>query len=200
MASLVLVIVMSTVAFVLTNSLADAAFARQREAATNLAATVLEDVKIEPWAALSLGLSTLDPTLSADKNITPMGGPPECYQGSPLDIDGKLAVVPGTCPTSNPWFDPSCLKLASSNVGISPFTVNSNGLLGQHEFCTTVNKSLYAIDIYPTENTGTTRTVTPPLTVSVVVTWANPARRGLLDHVVSTTQISQCQVNALCSS
>lgn len=191
-ATLVLVIVMFSVTYVMVNSLADTAYARQRSQATNLANQTIEEVRALPWSTIEQGMSATD--LLGDTNIVG-----NCFEGNPLDV----ASVVGTqaCSTSN-WQDPACL---SQSIGASPPAASalvSPAPISPHQACYKVGTLVYAVDVYVTgtSNTSYLTGSSLPLTATVVVTWSHALRNGLSDHVVTTTELSNCiKGNAQCS-
>lgn len=203
-AMLVLVTVMFSLTYVLVNSLADTAYARQRSQATNLANQIIEQVRALPWSTIEQGMSATDILTSGDANVTG-----NCFEGSPLDLStgilGAGAVGSQSCTAgTSAWQDPSCLSQAVSSLPAPPQPPVSSGMvpapISPHQACYQVGTLAYAVDVYIT---GTSGSVYPasslPLTATVVVTWAHALRHGLSDHVVTTTELSNCtKGNAQC--
>ncbi|HWG74730.1 MAG TPA: hypothetical protein VG184_11825 [Acidimicrobiales bacterium] len=201
-ASMVMLIIMLSVAYVLTGSLGDVAYAKQRDAAVTLANTVVEDLKAQPWATVAAGLSSTDTTLATDQNIQG-----NCYEGISLDIDGTVPTPTSSCAAVT-WHDPACLT-GSLSTSFLPAGGVTPTPLSPHEQCTTVNGARFGVDVYPTAPPQTDVASNPPLTITVVVTWAKPVlggtpvngqqvANGLQDHVVTTFALSECQVGVAC--
>ncbi|MEN3274013.1 MAG: hypothetical protein V7636_2774 [Actinomycetota bacterium] len=73
-ASGVIALVMSSLAYMGTAAFKDAAIARNRQVATGLASQALEQVRALPYDTVSLGLSTTDLAAGTDSNVTVVGG------------------------------------------------------------------------------------------------------------------------------
>ncbi|MGH9076915.1 MAG: type IV pilus modification PilV family protein [Acidimicrobiales bacterium] len=198
MASAVMLVTMLSVAYVLTGSLAQAAYARQREAAVNLANTVIEDAKALPWTTLQAGMSSGDATLSpsADPNIAQdPGSGGLCFEAAPLDVDGT-ATATDLCP-QEPWVQPACLSGASAPVSLDAGALGAGAPLAPHQFCVVVDNERFGVDTYVTTPGGTS--TEPPLVFSVVVSWVPSFKAATLNHVVTTTEITNCQVRTTCT-
>lgn len=201
MAMLVMAIVMGSVGYVLTNSLLDAAYSRQRSVAINLANQTVEEVRALGWVQIEKGMSTSDPTFTTttDPNITvhqdSNGANYYCFAGQPLDVNSIVGPPSGSTSgcASSAWADPPCLT--GSGVAFpTASSLTSPQPLSPHQSCYAAGGTTYGVDIYISGGPGP---VTPPLTATVVVSWARPIRGGLADHIVSTTQLSSClTVNA----
>jgi Tfp pilus assembly protein PilV len=219
-AMLVLITAIFSLTYVLVNSLADTAYARQRVAATNLANQTLEEVRALPWSVIEGGMnateltangtycglsqSSCDPNLAA-VTVTVDGVPSTgyCFEGYPLDVGtAGGSVVAGSSTdcansgstASTAWSDPDCLSVSSSHLGAPPSATSlySPAPIYPHQACYTVGSLTYAVDVYLTGVAGATYPGSQPLTATVVVTWGRPLRQGLSDHVVSTTVLSPC--------
>lgn len=202
-AMLVLVVVMFSLTYVLINSLADTAYARQRAQATNLANQTVEELRSLPWQTIEAGMNqpegayTDDPTYSSDSNITTGG---RCFEGSSLLVaaTGGLATIAGadvcTLTSSNEtWQDPSCLS-QTVTAPVPPATsLLSPAPISPHQACYAIGSVDYAVSVYITGPTGQTYPGSADaLTATIVVTWSRPVRGGLSDHVVTTTELSSC--------
>ena len=190
-ATLVLVIVMFSVTYVMVNSLADTAYARQRSEAINLANQTIEEVRALPWATIEQGMTATD--LIGDTNVVG-----NCFEANALDI----ASVVGTqaCSTSS-WADPSCLTQSVTATPPAASALVSPAPISPHQACYKVGTLTYAVDVYITGTSGTSYLTgsSQPLTATVVVTWSHAFRSGLSDHVVTTTELSNClKGNAQC--
>jgi type II secretory pathway pseudopilin PulG len=74
LASGVIALVMSSLAYMGTVAFKDAALARNRQVATGLASEALEQVRALPYDTVALGLSTADLAAGTDSNVTVSGG------------------------------------------------------------------------------------------------------------------------------
>ena len=194
-AMLVLIVAVFSLTYILVNSLADTAYARQRAYATNLANQTIEEVRSIPWSSLtaphlSTGMVATDVTGSTqptcgvypggcDANVSTSG----CFEGKALWVGGTSL----SCAVGGPtlWQDPGCL---SQNVSQSPplaSSLSSPQPVSPHQSCYLVGGLKYAVDVYITGSGNL-------LTATVYVTWGHPFRSGLSDHVVSTTELSPC--------
>lgn len=180
MAMVVMAIVMTSLTLVLVNSLVDTAYNRQRTQALTLANQAIEEVRALGWATVQQGLSASD--LAGDSNIAN-----NCFEDQPLDVGGVIGAQSGCVPKA--WTDPSCLTGSGSALPTAG-TLLSPVPLTPHQVCYNVNGRTYGLDVYVTGGSG--NPAIPPLTLTVVVSWAHPVRGGLADHVVTTTQLSSC--------
>lgn len=200
MASLVLFIVLGSLSYVLINSLVDTAYASQRNTATNLANQTVEEVRALPFSTLEGGMVASD--LSGDANVvvTTTG---DCFQDQPLDVYSSLlgtgVVGSAALCTSKAWQDPSCLTAGPVQTLPTSSTLTSPQPVDPHQQCYKVGTNTYGVDVYITGTTAVT--AGPPLFATVVVSWANPIRHGLPDHVVTTTELSNCATgsSSLCT-
>lgn len=189
-AMVVLVIVMTALAQVLVSSLQDTAYARQRNEALTLANQAIEETKALGWSVVSEGMSASDLAASGDTNATG-----DCFEGHALDVGGQVGSSAG-CP-SLAWSDPSCLGSTTAPPLPGAAALTSPAPISPHQTCYRVNDTTYGVDEYVT---GAAGPASAPLTATVVVSWSNPDRPGLADHVVTTTELSSClTVGALCS-
>lgn len=201
-AMLVLVIVMFSLTYVMVNSLADTAYARQRSEATNLANQTIEEIRALPWTTIEQGMTATD--LVGDNNVTA-----NCFEGNPLDIASVVVTVTPACTSSSSssWVDPACLSQTVTATPPAASNLVSPAPISPHQSCYKVGTSptalTYAIDVYITGTSGTSylnNGSTLPLTATVVVTWSHAFRNGLSDYVVTTTELSNClKGNAQCS-
>lgn len=219
-AMLVLMTAIFSLTYVLVNSLADTAYARQRVAATNLANQTLEDVRALPWSVIEGGMSSTELTAnetycslsqtSCDPNLAAItvtvNGVPSagyCFEGYPLDVGlasgstisgSSTACANSGSTASTAWSDPYCLNESLSQLSSPPSatTLASPAPIYPHQACYKVGSLKYAVDVYLTGVAGATYPGSQPLTATVVVTWGKAFRHKLSDHVVSTTVLSPC--------
>lgn len=219
-AMLVLVTAIFSLTYVLVNSLADTAYARQRVTATNLANQTLEEVRALPWSVIEGGMSatelaangtqcglaqsSCDPNLaSVTVTVDGVPGTGYCFEGYPVDVGlvGGSTVTGSSTDCANSgsaastaWSDPDCLSESSSQLSAPPSatSLSSPAPIFPHQACYTVGSLTYAVDVYLTGVSGATYPGSQPLTATVVVTWGRPLRHNLSDHVVSTTVLSPC--------
>jgi type II secretory pathway pseudopilin PulG len=190
-AMLILVMVVFSLTYILVNSLADTAYARQRSEATVLANQAIEEIRSLPWSTIEKGMNPSpllapDTTIATDTNIVG-----NCFEGSPLDIDYLVGTQ--AC-TTNAWRDPTCLTRTGLQPPPSASSLTSPQPISPHEACYLVGTKVYGVDVYITGLSGTSYLAgsNQALTATVVVTWARPFRNGLSDHVVTTTELSNC--------
>jgi prepilin-type N-terminal cleavage/methylation domain-containing protein len=196
MALLVMTIVVTSLAYVLTNALIDTAYARQRATAVTLANQTVEELRALPWATLENGLVTVqnssespDSTYTTDTNIS--NG---CFDNEPLDVNGSGS---GSCSgTVPPWSNPGCLSSATSAPPVAS-ALTSPEPLDPHQACYKVSGTGYGVDVYITWVAGT---ALPPVSATVVVSWDNALRPGVDERIVTTTQISNCEVGVSCDA
>jgi prepilin-type N-terminal cleavage/methylation domain-containing protein len=194
-AMMVLVVVMFSVTYVLVNSLADTAYARQRSEATNLANQTIEEIRALPWSTINQGMTATD--LIGDANVVG-----NCFEGNPLDIASVVGTQ--TC-TMSSWQDPACLSQTVTTALPDASALVSPAPISPHQGCYRVGTTdplTYAVDVYITGTSGSSYLLgsSAPLTATVVVSWAHAFRNGLSDHVVTTTELSDCiKGNSVCS-
>jgi len=206
-AMMIMAVVMFSLTLVLVNSLVDTAYNRQRNEAINLANQTVEEVRALGWSTIQQGMSPSDTTLTAtaDPNLyNPTGTTTYCFEDQPLDetttvsgqSEGSIGSQTACAPVA--WGDPACLKNGPAPALPSASSLTSPAPISPHQQCYTVGGQVYGIDVYLTGGPGTP--AAPPLTATVVVSWAHPIRGGLSDHIVTTTQISSClTVGANCT-
>ncbi|HEX4865259.1 MAG TPA: hypothetical protein VFV02_14405 [Acidimicrobiales bacterium] len=180
MAMLIMTIVMTSLTYVMYNSLTDVAYSRQRSTALTLANQAIEEVRSLPASTIEVGMnSTGDSTWSEDPNLTG-----NCFEQQPLDVNGTKATT--SCGGSS-WTTPSCNTVASTPPTAS--SLQSPAPLSPHLACYTVGGRTFGVAVYLTGDPHAL-----PLTVWAVVWWLHSLRAGLQNHVVSSTSISSCLV------
>jgi Tfp pilus assembly protein PilV len=180
MAILVMTIVMTSLTYVMYNSLSDVAYSRQRSAALSLANQAIEEVRSLQAGTIKNGMSgTSDPTWSQDPNVTS-----SCFEGQRLDVNGGN---PATSCGATTWTNPTCPSVASTAP--SAANLSSPAPLSPHLACYTVDGRTYGVAVYLTGDPNVL-----PLTVWAVVWWPKPVRGGLESHVVTSTSLSDCLV------
>lgn len=92
-ASGVLMLVLSSLAYVGTVAFADAALARNRQTATALANETLEQVRALPYATVALGMLTSDIASGADPEIVSSGGVYR-FRGERIPNGNNAAITP----------------------------------------------------------------------------------------------------------
>jgi type II secretory pathway pseudopilin PulG len=90
----ILAVLMLSLAYVGTASLADVAYARQRDQASALANQALEEVRALPFATVAAGLSTSDVESGSDPRITPCDNGAYCFGGEEIPTGDNPDVVP----------------------------------------------------------------------------------------------------------
>jgi hypothetical protein len=181
---LIMAIVMFSLSMVLINSLVDTAYNRQRNQAVSLANQTIEELRALGWPTIRQGMAATD--LTGDGNV--VNG---CFEDQALDFAGIVGPQSACLPQR--WVDPSCLSGAGVALPTAAALV-SPAPLDPHQQCYNVNGHTYGIDVYLTGGTGA---AVPPLTATVVVSWAHPVRNGLSDHIVTTTEISSCLTDGI---
>ena len=173
-------IVMTSLTFILVNSLTDVAYSRQRTTALTLANQAIEEVRALPAQTIEHGmLGSSDPTWSQDPNIA--GG---CFEQKPLDVNG--AQTASTC-GSTAWADPGCPGV--TNGAPSASSLQSPAPLSPHLACYAVDGRTYGVAVYLTGNPKAL-----PMTLWAVVWWIHPVRGQLEDHVVTSLSLSDCLI------
>jgi prepilin-type N-terminal cleavage/methylation domain-containing protein len=193
MAMVVMAIVMVSLGLVLVNSLLAADYNRQRTGAIQIANQTIEEVRALTWTTIQAGMSSAD--ISSDANASG-----NCFQGEPLDVGGNVGLQ-SACASGSTWIDPSCLTASVSTMPTAA-TLTSPAPLQPHEQCYRANGFVYGVDVYLTGGSALSPAgpAAPPLTVTVVISWAHPVRGGISDHIVTTSQLSSClTVQAKCS-
>ena len=183
MAMLIMVIVMTSLSYVMYNSLTDVAYSRQRSAALTLANQAIEEVRSLPPETIQMGMTgsgaSGDPTWSQDPNVAG-----NCFEQQPLDVNGQEATA--HCGGTS-WTTPTCNTVAASAPSAS--SLQTPAPLSPHLGCYLVGGKTYGVAVYLTGNPNAL-----PLTVWAAVWWTHPIRGGLEDHVVTTTSLSSCLV------
>jgi type II secretory pathway pseudopilin PulG len=145
-----------TIAYTATVGFSDIALARQREGANGLANRVMEQVRSLPFDVVERGLSNAD-LATGDAAITTSGCPnasTHCYRSAP---SAALEEIP-----------------RGANPNVEPLVPHrATAVIGQTTYTRGVYVTYYEND--PTLNA---------YRVTVVVSWANPARRGVDASVV----------------
>jgi prepilin-type N-terminal cleavage/methylation domain-containing protein len=209
-AALIMATIMVAMGDVLTNSLLDAAYNRQRVEAVNLANQTVEEVRA--LASTSSGWNTIvtigqttdpdttgTPSPAADPNVV-AAGTGYCFEGQPLDIGGKLVAG---C-SAMPWQDRS--KCNTTAKPPDAGSLSGSQPLEPHEACYILDNNIFIVDTYLTGvNIGRSPVIlaTPAtLTLTVVVSWTHPLRGAAgtaADRVSTTTQLAGCSVQLPCT-
>ena len=177
MGLLVMTILMTSLTYVLINSLSDVAYSRQRTTALALANQAIEEVRSLPAATIEQGmLGSTDPTWSRDPNVAG-----KCFEGKPLDVDGTPAVP--TCGATS-WSTPTCSSVATGAPTAS--SLASPAPLSPHLACYSIDGRAYGLAVYLTGDPSAL-----PLKLWAVVWWVHPVR-GQTDHVVTSLSLSDC--------
>ena len=183
MAMVIMTIVMTSLTYVMYNSLKDVAYSRQRTVALTLANQAIEEVRSLPPGVIQTGMTgsggSGDPTWSQDPNVAG-----NCFEQQPLDVNGEEATH---CGVSGGWTTPTCNNVAPNAPSAS--TLQAPAPLSPHMGCYSVGGTTYGVAVYLTRNPGAL-----PLTVWAAVWWAHPVSAGLEDHVVTSTSLSSCLV------
>jgi prepilin-type N-terminal cleavage/methylation domain-containing protein len=144
-----------TLAYTASIGFSDIALARQRDGANGVANQTMEQVRALPFDTLKRGLATSD-LPGGDSSIVTTGCPnaaPYCYRAA---ASGTLEEIP-----------------RGTNANVVP--------LVPHRATLTVGQTAYTRSVYVTyyNNDATLNA----FRVTVVVTWTNPARRGVASSV-----------------
>ncbi|MGH9068121.1 MAG: type IV pilus modification PilV family protein, partial [Acidimicrobiales bacterium] len=162
-ASAIILIVLTSVGRVLTSSLVDVSYARQRQVADSLASKAMAEVRALPLATVQAGLLASDLAGDTTGNVD--------QTSHKLTLDGIDETVPtvssGTPPA--PLY-PHCSSPKSS-------ANSSAGLDG----------TTYQVCVYPTIALDSSHNPTGATRVTVWVSWANPVRQGLQTYVTDQT-------------
>ena len=127
MAIFVFSVITTALGYVLTGSMVDVAFARQRQVANHLATQAMEQVRALPFSTLAAGLDRTD-LATADPNITVTGS-------------GATAVY---------TFTPTGETIPTGTSG------NAQVPLNPHRQTKVVNGTTYTVAVYPTNYQGST--------------------------------------------
>jgi prepilin-type N-terminal cleavage/methylation domain-containing protein len=173
-ALLILALVMAGLAYAGTISMVDVAFASQRQAATGLANQAMEQVRALPFATVAAGLSTADPSLSSDPSITTQGS------GS----------------STTYWFQGEQIPTSSSSTSVVPLNPHVQGGI-------VVGTNTYSVSTYVTyaqpPNTTSAPSSIPVFRVTVIASWVNSERHGVLTQVQDQSLVyapNGCQSSA----
>ncbi|MDP9342460.1 MAG: hypothetical protein M3Q23_10290 [Actinomycetota bacterium] len=150
----VMFVTLFSLAYTATISYYDTALARQRQSATGLADQAIEQIRALPFDTVKKGLSSNDPTVATDPDIT-LCGVNKCYGGERIPLTGYAA---GTV------IKPLVSHQTTSRVGPTTYTV-----LVYVTYCTAA----------PTCSTQTSNT----FRITTVVTWSAAERRGTSHRV-----------------
>ena len=176
---LVMTIVMTSLTYVLVNSLTDVAYSRQRTTGLALANQAIEEVRSLPAHTIEVGmLGSSDPTWTTDPNVAG-----NCFEHAPLDVDGAKAA--STCGVTN-WTNPTCPSV--SNGAPTASSLQAPAPLSPHLACYRVDGRTYGVGVYLTGDPSAL-----PLTLWAVVWWVHPVR-GQPDHVVTSLSLSDCLI------
>ena len=127
MAIFVFSVITTALGYVLTGSMVNVAFARQRQVANHLATQAMEQVRALPFSTLAAGLDRTD-LAAADPNITVAGS-------------GATAVY---------TFTPTNETIPTGNSGTTQVPLNP------HRQTKVVNGTTYTVAVYPTNYQGST--------------------------------------------
>ena len=190
-AIMILVLAMTTMALILTRAFAAVATGNFSQQATELADAVIAQDEALPWSTLRDGLSSQDPTLSSDGNIT-SGTSGYCFEGMDLVVDGS----PGTCSTwTGTWSNPSVGTTCASSIAPDPaWPVYQSGSTPylNHQECVQLNGQgqTFEISVYPT---ATSTSAWPDqLEVTVVVSWGTAGTAGGASTHLTDSAILSC--------
>jgi prepilin-type N-terminal cleavage/methylation domain-containing protein len=163
-AMMVLTVAVAGLAYAGTISVIDVGFAAQRQGATGLANRAVEEVRALPFSTVDAGLSTDDPTLSTDPNIT----------------------VQGSGSSTTYWFQNEEIPTSTSSTNVVP--LNPHVQTG-----VTVGTNTYTVSTYITyaqpPNTPSAPSSVPVLRVTAIASWVNPQRHGVLAQVQNQSLI-----------
>lgn len=127
MAIFVFSVITTALGYVLTGSMVNVAFARQRQVANHLATQAMEQVRALPFSTLAAGLDRTD-LATADPNISVVGS-------------GATAVY---------TFTPTNETIPTGNSGTAQVPLNP------HRQTKVVNGTTYTVAVYPTNYQGST--------------------------------------------
>ena len=96
-ASMVILVIMVSLAYVMTSSLKAVSFAKQRQTANALMDMTMEEVRALPYATTGTGMDNTDISTSADPNITGSGPYIFAPNGETL-VSGTLSSAAGATP------------------------------------------------------------------------------------------------------
>ena len=183
-AIMILVLAMTTMALILTKAFAAVATGNFSQQATELADSIIAQDEALPWSTLQEGLSSQDPTLSSDSNIT-SGSTGYCFEGMSLVVDGS----PGTsCGSWTGWSNPSVGTMCEPSIAPSaPPPVYLN-----HQQCVQLDGQgqTFEISVYPIANS--TSAWPHQLEVTVVVSWGTAGTSGGASTHLTDSAILSC--------
>ena len=191
-AIMILVLAMTTMALILTKAFAAVATGNFSQQATELADSVIAQDEALPWPTLRAGLSSQDPTLSSDNNVT-SGSTGYCFEGMDLVVDGN----PGTCsqPWTGSWANPSVGTTCASSVAPDatwPVYQGGSTPYLNHEQCVQLNGQgqTFEISVYPIANS--TSAWPDQLEITVVVSWGTAGTSGGASTHLTDSAILSC--------
>src|SRR5260370_3171594 len=169
-AASVMLLILTSLARVITGSLVDVGFARQRQAANSLMAKTMEQIRALPFQTLANGLDNSDSTIASDTNIS-IAGQTYTYTGAGT---GNNEVIPHS---------------DHGGATLPPLT--------PHRTTTaSTNGTAYKVSVYPTVYTG----AAGAYRVTVVVSWSPALRNGLATQVSRQTIVYSPSTSCLSPS
>ena len=166
----VILIALIAMAYTVTVSLSNVAFARQRDGANALADQAMEQIRALPFTTLQAGLDNTDLANTTDTNIL-KNGQGGCPAGS---FCFRVTPSAAQCPSGVPGYGERI-----------PHGTNGNVVpLVPHQQTQTVGPTTYVISVYVSYLCDSMASNT--FRVTVMVSWPNAAIRGVSSNV--TTQ------------
>jgi prepilin-type N-terminal cleavage/methylation domain-containing protein len=191
-AIMILVLAMTTMALILTKAFAAVATGNFSQQATELADSIIAQDEALPWSTLQNGLSSQDPTLSSDSNITSESGS-YCFEGMSLIVNG----TPGTCSPSwtGTWSNPSVGTTCASSIAPDltwPVYQNGSTPYLNHQQCVQLDGQgqTFEISVYPIANSASAWP--DQLELTVVVSWGTAGTSGGAPTHLTDSSILSC--------
>jgi prepilin-type N-terminal cleavage/methylation domain-containing protein len=163
----VILVALIAMAYTVTSSLSNVAYARQRDAANSLADQTIEQMRALPFATIQSGLDNTDLATTTDPNIEQPGtnGCPAgwyCY---------KVTPSASQCPSGVPSYGERIPH--GTNPAIAP--------LVPHQQTQTVGPTTYTVSVYVSYLCN--KTTTNAFRVTAVVSWPNAEAHGAAPFV-----------------
>lgn len=173
-ALMVLTVAVAGLAYTGTVGMVDTSYATQRQAATGLANQAIEQIRALPFSVIAAGLSSSDPTLSTDPNIT-------------TTTSGASTLY---------WFNKEEIPVSTSSTNVAP--LDPHQVSGVRVGTNTYTVSVYITYAQPPNSAGAPSS-NQVFRATAIVTWVNPERHALIPQVQNQTLIyspTGCESNS----
>jgi hypothetical protein len=183
----IIMLVLATLAFVVTRAFAAVAKGSFSQEAAELADSVIAQEEALPWGTLGEGLSTNDPGFTADGGSTgniSAGTTGYCFEGMPLVANGSSGTG---CSTTGAWANPALSSSCTSSIEPTSagFPLYNTSYLA-HQECIQLDGegAKFEASVYPTATSSSSPLLQEEITV--VVSWGTGTDSGQATHVTDS--------------